>query len=95
MDGRMKYLAMRAKKMTARKDKLPNAYELRANFLRKGTEITKKEADILLEEVKLHRSKKLAKQNIRRAESKKKVSKKVEVKSKPKPLVHSRSYGKY
>lgn len=81
----MRYLAMRAKKMTARKDRLPNVAELRANFIKKGTEITPKESEILLEAVREHRIAKRAKVQ----------SKPKETKSKPSsPRTYSRSYGK-
>lgn len=46
---------MRAKKMTARKHRLPTADALRARFIEKGTEITRAESEELLERVREHR----------------------------------------
>jgi hypothetical protein len=50
-----KYLAMRAKKMTAHMGDVPTPGTLRDLFARKGTEINMDEARTLVNEVKKHR----------------------------------------
>lgn len=53
----MKYLAMRAKKMTARMPDVPSPEELKASFDRKGDSITLGQAQELVVAVEQHRAK--------------------------------------
>lgn len=58
LSDRMKYLAMRAKKMTARDKVIPPATELVERFRKKKTEITVGEAQTLVDEINSHRESK-------------------------------------
>lgn len=55
-DEEMKYLAMRAKKMTAHRERVPSPEVLMGLFAKKSTEINKREANRLVDAIKEHRT---------------------------------------
>jgi hypothetical protein len=91
-DEEMKYLVMRARKMTARltNRELPKADELRQNFAGKGTELTPAQAEYLLRQVRIDRGLELPTEEEKKA--KPEAKREVEVSlPKPAPLQKSSS----